>query len=167
MLATIYSKYDNKTIAMAMNRNMLDVQAQKFTIEQLRQNAERLKGDFIRILLDKSTVIELFYNTVVSKTESVYAQIEKGIDDWVEESLAPLFQYSIYQKQLLEQQITQLTAKENKVRSSADHLQSLRANIDELNKARGAIEHLIQEINPLTIPEDNVNNVVHLLRRVR
>jgi len=133
----------------------------------LRQHAQRLKADFKMILSDKNTVIELFYNTVVSKALTIYASIEESIDVWVEESLAPLFQHSIYQKQLLEQQITQLTARESKIKSSAEHLRSLQMNIEELNKARSAIEKLIQEINPLTLTEGKVNNVVHLLRRVR
>ena len=166
-LVSVYSKYDNKTIAMAMNRNMLDVQSQKLSLDQLRQHAQRLKSDFKIILSDKNTVIELFYNTVVSKALAIYASIEQSIDIWTDESLAPLFQHAIYQKQLLEQQITQLTAKENKIKNSADHLRSLQMNIHELNKARMAIEKLIQEINPLTISEGKVNNVVHLLRRVR
>ena len=166
-LTSVYSKYNNKTIAMALNRNMLDVQSEKLSLDQLRQHAQRLKSDFKTILSDKNTVIELFYNTVVSKTLAIFAEIEQGIDVWTDESLAPLFQHSIYQKQLLEQQITQLTAKESKIKSSADHLRSLQVNIEELNKARMAIEKLIQEINPLTIAENKVNNVVHLLRRVR
>lgn len=168
LLTAVYSKYEhNKTIAMSLNRNLLDIQGEKFLINQLRQHAQHLKGDFKTLLSDKKTVIELFYNTVVSKTLELYEKIEGLIDVWEEEALVPLFQYSIYQKQLLEQQITQLTAKESKVKSGAEHLRSLQANVEQLDKARAAIEKLIQDINPLTVPEDNVNNVVHLLRRVR
>ena len=167
-LTAMYRKYDNKTIAMSLSRNQLDIQSERMEINRLRQHTERLKSDLsMTIIVNRSMVYELFYNTVVSKTELLFERIEKEIDNWVDEALAPLFQHSIYQKQLLEQQITQLTAQENKVRSNADHVQGLRANIEELNAARSAIEKLIQEINPLTIPEGNVNNVVHLLRRVR
>lgn len=167
MVTAIYKKYDNKTVAMALGRNLMDIQSQKFAIDQMRQHAQRLKADFKTILSDKETVIELFYNTVVSKTLDLYEGIDAAIDAWAQECLSPLFQHSIYQKQLLEQQITQLTAKETKVRNSVDHVRSLQMNLEALNKARAAIEKLIQEINPLTIPEGNVSNVVHLLRRVR
>jgi len=167
LLTSVYSKYENKTVAMGLNRNLLDVQSQKLALDQLRQHAQRLKSDFKTILSDKNTVIELFYNTVVSKALSIYTGIEESIDIWTEEALAPLFQHSLYQKQLLEQQITQLTAKESKIKNSADHLRGLQMNIQELNQARMAIEKLIQEINPLTLTEGKVNNVVHLLRRVR
>jgi GTPase SAR1 family protein len=168
LLKSVYGKYeDNKTIVMSLNRNLLDIQSEKFRINQLRQHAQHLKADFKTLLSDKKSVIELFYNTVVSKTLEIYGNIEEKIVIWEEEALVPLFQYCIYQKQLLEQQITQLTAKESKVKTSAEHLRSLQANVEQLDRARAAIEKLIQEINPLTVPEGNANNVVHLLRRVR
>ena len=168
ILTSIYDKYkDNKTLAMSLNRNLLDMEAERFKIDQLRQHVQHLKGDFKTLLSDKQSVIELFYNTVVSKTLDLYGKMEERIDAWEEESLVPLLQHSIYQKQMLEQQITQLTARESKVKSSAEHLRSLQANMEQLDAARSAIEKLIREINPLTLQEGNVNNVVHLLRRVR
>lgn len=168
LLVSVYNKYeDNKTIAMSLKRNLLDIQTEKFRINQLRQHAQHLKADFKVLLSDKKSVIELFYNTVVSKTLELYGNIEEKITIWEEESLVPLFQYCIYQKQLLEQQITQLTAKESKVKTSAEHLRSLQSNVEQLDRARAAIEKLIQDINPLTLQEGNANNVVHLLRRVR
>jgi len=168
ILVSIYSKYeDNKTITMSLNRNLLDIQTEKFRLGQLRQHAQHLKADFKTLLSDKKSVIELFYNTVVSKTLELYGNIEEKITIWEQEALVPLFQYCIYQKQLLEQQITQLTAKESKVKTSAEHLRSLQSNVEQLDRARAAIEKLIQDINPLTLQEGNANNVVHLLRRVR
>jgi len=167
-LISVYSKYkDNKTIVMSLKRNLLDIESEKFRINQLRQHAQYLKADFKTLLSDKKSVIELFYNTVVSKTLELYGKIEEKITIWEEEALVPLFQYCIYQKQLLEQQITQLTAKESKVKTSAEHLRSLQSNVEQLDRARAAIEKLIQDINPLTLQEGNANNVVHLLRRVR
>jgi len=167
LLSSIYNKYDDKKISQSLNRNLFDVQSQKLAFDQLRIHVQRLKADFKTILSDKNTVIELFYNTVVAKALTLYEQIEENISIWSEESLSPLIQHSLYQKQLLEQQITQLTAKENKIKSSANHLKVLQRNIAELNEARESIDELIQEINPLTVPDSGVNNVVHLLRRVK
>lgn len=167
LLSSVYSKYDDQKIASALDRNLFDIQLQKMAFEQLHVHVQRLKGDFKTLLSDKNTIIELFYNTVVAKSLSLYEKLEEQIDIWADEALAPLIQHSVYQKQLLEQRITQLTAKENKIKNSSGHLKELKCNIDELNEAREAIDKLILEINPLTIPESGVNNVVHLLRRVQ
>ncbi len=167
LLKSTYSKYRDPAIAKAVSRNLLDIQSEKMAFDQLRQHVNRLKGNFKTILSDKNTVIELFYNTVIAKAYGIYRKLETNIDIWADEALAPLIQHSVYQKQLLEQHITQLTSKENKIKNSANHVKELQKNIEELNKARMGIERLIQEINPLTIPEQGVNNVVHLLRRVR
>ena len=86
-------------------RNLLDLSTEKHAFEQVRQHVDRLKSDFKTIISDKNTVIQLFYNTVISKALTLYSSMEQNINYWSDESLSPLIQHSLYQKQLLEQQL--------------------------------------------------------------
>jgi hypothetical protein len=129
-----------------MNRHLLRIQKQRRHLRQLQTRADDFRMSINSALVSKGIFISRFINTLVQEVRSSYQSLNRTVEHWLQDALAPLFQHNQYQKQLLEHHMLRLTQLQNQRNSHAEQVESLQTNIYQLQAALTQLEPLYQDI---------------------
>ncbi len=156
LVASIYERPEHAQSggASALANHQLTIYKQRRHLRQLEARAADFRLSLSSVLASKTTFISRFINTLVQEVRTAYQDINKVIDHWLQEALAPLFHHNHYQKQLLEHHMLRLTQLQNQRNGQSAQLETLQTNIYQLQSALAQLEPLYQEIinTPLQTP---------------
>lgn len=155
MLTSIYERPENvQAGGDQLLRHLLYIQKQRRNLRQLQSRADDFRMSINSVLVSKGIFISRFINTLVQEVRNTYQDINRVIEHWLQEALAPLFHNNQYQKQLLEHHMLRLTKLQNQRNSHTEQVEGLQTNIYQLQAALAQLEPLYQEIisTPLRVP---------------
>src|SRR5690606_21148532 len=155
VLTSIYERPENaQADGDQLNRHLFRIQKQRRHLRQLQTRADDFRMSINSVLASKSIFIRRFINTLVQEVRSTYQDLNRAIEHWLQEALAPLFHHNQYQKQLLEHHMMRLTKLQNQRNSYTEQVESLQTNIYQLQAALSQLEPLYQDIisTPLHAP---------------
>lgn len=155
VLTSIYERSENaRTDGEQLNRHLFRIQKQRRHLRQLQTRADDFRMSINSVLASKSIFISRFINTLVQEVRATYQDLNRAIEHWLQEALAPLFHHNQYQKHLLEHHMLRLTQLQNQRNSYAEQIEGLQTNIYQLQAALSQLEPLYQDIisTPLHAP---------------
>lgn len=172
VLISIYERPEHAQANSELaNRHLFRIHKQRRHLRQLHTRADDFRLSLNSVLASKSIFISRFINTLVQEVRSTYEDLNRAVDHWLAEALAPLFQHNQYQKQLLEHHMVRLAQLQNQRNSHAEQLESLQTNIYQLQSALTQLEPLYEETlyKPLAVPgmDDGLSATVISLPRAR
>lgn len=147
VLTSIYERPEhNQTNSELLNRHLFRMHKERRQLRQLQAKADDFRLSLNSLLTSKSTFINRFINTLVQEVRNTFRDINRAIEYWLQEALAPLFHNNEYQKQLVEQHMLRLTQMQNQRNSHAEKVESLQTNIYQLQAALTQLEPLYREV---------------------
>jgi hypothetical protein len=162
MLTSIYERPENvQAGGDQLIRHLLYIQKQRRNLRQLQSRADDFRMSINSALVSKGIFISRFINTLVQEVRSTYQDINRVIEQWLQEALAPLLHNNQYQKQLLEHHMLRLTKLQNQRNSYTEQIEGLQTNIYQLQAALAQLEPIYQEIisTPLRVPSADASGV--------
>lgn len=161
LLISIYQRAENAQVDDdVLNRHLFRIQKQRRHLRQLQTRADNFRMSLNSVLASKTIFINRFINTLVQEVRVTYQDLNRAIEHWLQDALAPLFHHNQYQKQLLEHHMLRLTRLQGKRNNYAGQLEALQTNIYQLQAALNQLEPLYQEIlrAPLQAPSAAENH---------
>ena len=147
VMTSIYQRPEhNLTDDDLMMRHLLKIQHQRRQLRQLHKRADEFRFSLNTLLTRKGALINRFINTLVQEVRNTYQDLNEHINQWLQAALTPLIHNNQYQKQLLETHMLRLTQLQSQRNTHAEQIESLQANIYQLQSALGSVEPLYQEI---------------------
>ena len=163
MLVSVYQRPEhNFTGDDLMMRHLLKIHNQRRQLRQLHKRADEFRYSLNALLSRKAVMINRFINTLVQEVRNTYQDLEKHIDQWLQEGLAPLLHNNQYQKQLLETHMLRLTQLQTQRNSHSEQIESLQTNIYQLQAALNSLEPLYQEIIHAPLEQEVLENLANL-----
>lgn len=108
MVDSIYQRYNDGLSATTLKPIPFSIGRQLRELETLRRRAEKFKMGASTLLSEQTVVVKRFFNTLVVEARRLYLEISEESQRWPQDSLLPLLQHTLEQKQTLEQQIKRL-----------------------------------------------------------
>ncbi len=147
VLTSIYQRPEHQQSSEELlDRHLLRFHAQRRQLRQLHARADNFRLSLSTLMSSKTTLINRFINTLVQEVRACYQDINKAVDHWLKEALAPLFHHNQYQKQLLEHHMMRLSQLQGQHNNRGDQLESLQANIYQMQTALAKLEPLYRDI---------------------
>jgi len=148
MLTSIYTRPEhNQKDRELLDQHLFRMHKERRQLRQLQARAKDFRLSINNLLTNKGTFISRFINTLVQEVRSCYQSINRALEHWLQEALAPLFHSNQYQKQLLEQHMVRLSRLQNQRNSQAEKVEDLQANIYQLQAALAQLEPLYLEVS--------------------
>lgn len=147
VLTSIYERPEQVVTGDGLTmRHLLKIQKQRRQLRQLNMRADDFRKSPSAVFTHKSALINRFINTLVQEVRAVYSDLNRHIQHWLQEALAPLFHQNQYQKQLLEHHMLRLTQLQTQRNSHSEQLEALQTSLYQLQTALGNIEPLYKEL---------------------
>lgn len=148
LLTSIYTRPEhNQKDRELLDRHLFRMHKERRQLRQLQARAKDFRLSINNLLTNKSTFISRFISTLVQEVRNNYLSLNRALEYWLQEALAPLFHSNQYQKQLLEQHMVRLSQLQNQRNSQAEKIEDLQANIYQLQAALTQLEPLYLEIS--------------------
>lgn len=146
VLTSIYERPENgSTHPDTLNQHLLRIHEPQKRLRLLHNRADQFRRSINSVLASKTLFISRFINTLVEEVRVVWKEINRVIERWLQEALAPLFHNNHYQKQLLEHHMMQLTRAQGEHQQRAGRLKALQSGLHQWQRALKALEPLYQE----------------------
>lgn len=157
VLISIYERPENAgTHQDRINQHLLRIHDQQKRLCQLHARADVFRRSINSVLASKTLFISRFINTLVQEVRVVWRDINRAIERWLQEGLAPLFHHNHYQKQLLEHHMLQLTRVQGEHSQRAGRLNALQTGLHHWQRALRSLEPLYQETLEASLGERQV-----------
>ncbi len=154
VLSSIYQRPEHGTDqSQSLQQHLLDIEAERRQLRQLQQRADQFRASLNSVLSLKPVLIERFIGTLVSEARELWQQLNRQVDDWLAQGLAPLFHQNQYQRQLLEHHMLRLTRMQTQQQSHTEQVRALRVNIHEVQLALEQLHPLVRPLPSVPGPE--------------
>lgn len=154
VLISIYERPENAgTPEDRVSQHLLRIHDQQKRLRQLQTRADQFRRSINSVLASKTLFISRFINTLVQEVRVVWRDINRTIERWLLEGLAPLFHHNHYQKQLLEHHMLQLTRVHGEHNQRTGRLKALQNGLHHWQRALKALEPLYQETLDVSLGE--------------
>jgi len=160
VLSSIYQRPEHQTgQARILTPHKLDIRRERQTLRLLHRRADHFRASLGSLLRFKSDLIQRFIDTLVSEAETLWQELNQGLEDWLQQALVPLLQHNQYQRQLLEHHMLRLTRMRHQQQGHREQLQALKANIRHMREALDELEPLCREEHNSTTRPQNADVV--------
>lgn len=146
MVSSMYKRYNEEAGAQHLEPIPLRAGRHVIAIRELRKKADRFRRDPRNLLTEQTVLIKRFFNTLVSEARHLYGKAHGDIERWPEEALLPIIQFSMEQKQLLEQQIKRLRGMVQSDRSAREERENLENAIADLRRQLELADNIQRQI---------------------
>ncbi|WP_097458867.1 dynamin family protein [Mangrovitalea sediminis] len=160
MVSSMYKRYNEEAGAQHLEPIPLRAGRHVIAIRELRKKADRFRHDPRNLLTEQTLLIKRFFNTLVSEARRLYEKAQEDVERWPEEALLPIIQFSMEQKQLLEQQIKRLhgmVQSDKSVREQRENLENAIADLRRQMELADNIQRQIRRPAPTLVQQKVVS----------
>lgn len=146
MVAAIYKRYSDDPGARHLEPTSMRAGRHVIAIRQLRQKAERFRSTPRNLLTEQSVLVRRFSNLMISEARNLCLLAQKDAERWPRQTLLPVMQYTLEQKQLLQHQIRRLTELAHNDRHGRAEKKRLEDAISDLERQLELAEAIHRQI---------------------
>ena len=138
MVGAIYQRFTADIRTKYLKPKTFSIKAQQKKLIALKAKSAQFRRQPKVLMTAQSILIQRFFNTFVAEARLLQQQIMEEAVRWPDEALLPLMQYALEQKNLLEEQVSNLKA-------VAKNNRSLKSQQTELEKMIGLSKEQLEK----------------------
>lgn len=144
MVHTMYARFKNDHSADHLHPVEFSIKKYRAKLVEIKQGFNRYRRNPKLIVTEQSLVIRHFKNAFVHDVRNVYEALSHEALCWADDALLPLLQYTVEQKQGLQEQLENLRELAKEQKGKRDACESMQQTIEQLQKQK-AFTHQIAE----------------------
>lgn len=144
MVQTMYSRFKNDHNADHLHPMGFSIKKYREKLVDIKQGFNRYRRNPKLIVTEQSLVIRHFKNAFVHDVRNVYEALSSDALCWADDALLPLLQYTVEQKQGLQEQLENLRELAKEQKGKREACETMQQAIEQLQKQK-AFTHQIAE----------------------
>ncbi|KZY83631.1 hypothetical protein A3742_17110 [Oleiphilus sp. HI0071] len=140
----MYARFKNDHSADHLHPVEFSIKKYRAKLVEIKQGFNRYRRNPKLIVTEQSLVIRHFKNAFVHDVRNVYEALSHEALCWADDALLPLLQYTVEQKQGLQEQLENLRELAKEQKGKRDACESMQQTIEQLQKQK-AFTHQIAE----------------------
>ena len=147
MVDTMYARFKTDYEAGHLHPGGFSIKKHRTKLTDIRKSFNSYRRNPKLLMTEQTLVIRHFRNAFVRDVRSVYQALGEQAACWADDALLPLMQYTVEQKQGLQEQLHSLRSLAAEQKSQREECESMRQTVEHLKRQQEFTSKIMRQLH--------------------